>query len=198
MSPALILPASGVGYRLMVTAPALAGLGPLGGSVVFHVHTHVREDALVLYGFLTRQERMCFELLIAAHGVGPALALAILSAHTPASLRAAVLTEDVDALTLVAGVGKKTAARLVIELTSKFESSDLDLDLVGSVSVSPGPGTGATVDDSADARADVRAALAELGYGADEVRSVLRSLPGGADASSLLKAALAMLAEARR
>ena len=72
----------GVGYRVSVTTPAVAGLGPAGSDVFFHVHTHVREDAIILYGFRHDDERRCFEALLGAHGVGPALALNILSSLT--------------------------------------------------------------------------------------------------------------------
>src|SRR5204863_62513 len=83
--------------------------------VFLHVHTHVREDALVLYGFPTRDERACFEALVSAHGVGPALALAILGALSPAALQRAVISDDADAFCAVPGVGRKTAARLLME-----------------------------------------------------------------------------------
>ena len=122
-----------------------------------HIHTHVREDAIVLYGFPSREERACFEALIGAHGVGPAVALALLSVHSPGALRRAVATEDLDALILVPGIGKKTAARLVIELKSR-----LDIDVDGAELVAVGADhVGAT--DGAAVRREVRAALAGLG-----------------------------------
>lgn len=190
----LIETSSGVGYRVMVTARTLGALVGLGDQQTFlHVHTHVREDALLLFGFPTREERITFELLISTHGVGPALALAILSAHTPSSLRVAVASEDGDALTLVPGVGKKTAARLLIELKSKFEGADLDLPAV-LVTAAAAPGGTAEGDN----RSDVRAALAELGYSAEEVRSVVRRLPTSGDTAMLLRQALVLLADGAR
>jgi holliday junction DNA helicase RuvA len=189
--------ASGVGYRLAVPPAVLSRL-PVGGDAVFlYVHTHVREDALLLYGFLTREERVTFELLISTHGVGPSLALAVLSAHSPSSLRSAVATEDVDALTLVPGVGKKTAARLLIELKSKFEGAELDLPAT-LVTAGSAPAPGGTGGDDGDARADVRAALVELGYATEEVRTVLRRLPTSGDTSTLLRQALTLLSEGVR
>jgi Holliday junction DNA helicase RuvA len=175
----------GVGYRVVLAPPSLAGLGDLGDPVFLHIHTHVREDALVLYGFASREERQCFEALIGAHGVGPALALAILSAHSPVSLARALATDDVDALTLVPGVGKKTAARLLVELKAKL---DIDLD-VNLVSVGSGPVAQTPV-------AEVRAALAGLGYGADEVRVATQGLPDDGAVEELLKSALRQLATA--
>jgi holliday junction DNA helicase RuvA len=184
---------SGVGYRLTVTGPTLASLVSAGSDSVFlHVHTHVREDALQLFGFFAREERVTFELLISTHGVGPSLALAILSAHSPSSLRTAVATEDADALTLVPGVGKKTAARLLIELKSKFDGAELDLP---ATLVTAGSNPVATATDATDPRNDVRAALAELGYGTDEIRAVARKLPTSGDTAALLRQALKFLSE---
>ncbi|HMC43519.1 MAG TPA: Holliday junction branch migration protein RuvA, partial [Acidimicrobiales bacterium] len=164
----------------------LGAVGELGAPVFLHVHTAVREDAIVLYGFPTREERACFEALVAAHGVGPALALAILSVHSPAALRRIVLNDDVDALTEVPGVGKKTAARLLLELKSRLELPDLGAELVA-----VGDGTALA------AQAEVRAALAGLGYGADEVKEAVRALPEDGSVEEMLRAALRTLAAAR-
>lgn len=180
-----LIEVNGVGYRVTMAPPALAALGDLGDAVFVHVHTHVREDALVLYGFTTRDERATFEALMTAHGVGPALGLAILSAHSPASLARAVATDDVDALTLIPGVGKKTAARLLIELKAKLDV-DVHVDLVP-----VGAATAATPVG------EVRAALAGLGYGADEVRAATQGLPDDGAVEDLLKSALRQLAAAR-
>jgi Holliday junction DNA helicase RuvA len=188
----VLVEAAGVGYRVLVPAGTLAQLGDLGGPVFVHVHTHVREDAIVLYGFASRDERSCFEALIATHGVGPTVALAILSVHSPAALRRAVANEDRDALTLVPGIGAKTAARLLIELKAKLDPDDVaepGLSLVGG-------GAGGAAGRSA-ARAEVRAALAGLGYGADEIRHALAGLPEAESVEDLLKSALRQLAAAR-
>ena len=139
-----------MGYRAVVPSGVIEKLGPPGSPAYLHVHTHVREDAIVLYGFASRDERACFELLIGAHGVGPAVALAMLSVHTPTALRRAVSAEDTDALMLVPGIGKKTATRLILELKSKLESADDDdsvMYLVGSAGAAGGA-----------RRADVRSA----------------------------------------
>jgi Holliday junction DNA helicase RuvA len=186
----VLVEVGGVGYRVTVPATTLAALGDLGGPVFLHVHTHVREDAIVLYGFATRDERVCFEALLGAHGVGPALGLAILSAHTPTSLARALATDDVDALTLVPGVGKKTAARLLIELKARLDL-EIDLSLVVAGANGNGPGGGPSP------HAEVRAALAGLGYGPDEVRAALAGLPDGGEVPDLLKSALRQLAVAR-
>ncbi len=189
---------SGVGYRLTVTPTVLGSSTEVGASVFLYVHTHVREDALILFGFATRDERVTFELLISTHGVGPSLAMAILSAHTPSSLRTALATDDVDALTMVPGVGKKTAARLLIELKSKFDNADLDLPVAlvtAAGKVGSQGSTGSTESSKPDPRNDVRAALVELGYGTDEVRNVIRRLPATGTQQTLLRQALVLIAD---
>lgn len=189
----VLVEVGGVGYRAVVPAGAAGTMGPVGGQVFLHVHTHVREDAIILYGFPSREERACFEALIGAHGVGPAVALSLLSVHSPSALQRAVLSEDLDALTLVPGIGRKTAARLVVELKSRLEA-DLDgsgLEVVGV------PGTGGGDDPAAAVRADVRNALAALGYGAEEIRHAMAGLPTEGTVEDHLRAALRDLAAAR-
>jgi Holliday junction DNA helicase RuvA len=188
----VLIEVAGVGYRVTVAPATVVELGDLGAEVFVHVHHHQREDAQTLYGFRTRDERACFEALLGAHGVGPSLALAILSVHAPGALRQVVADEDVDALCLVPGVGKKTAARLMVELASRLDVPELD------VAVVPGAATGALATGSraggVAARADVREALASLGYQPDEVLTVLRDLPDEGDVSTLLRLALQRLA----
>jgi holliday junction DNA helicase RuvA len=182
----LIVDVGGVGYRLTVSPMLLAAVGDRGTSVELHVHTHVREDAIVLYGFATTEERRCFEALLGAHGVGPALALAVLSALRPPDLVRAVLDEDLGALCTVPGVGRKTAARLVLDLRSRLELPEFAGDGV------PG-GQGAP----SEARGEVRAALVELGYGPDEIRRALESGQAEGTVEELLRQALRELAGAR-
>ncbi|HLY82235.1 MAG TPA: Holliday junction branch migration protein RuvA [Acidimicrobiales bacterium] len=186
----LLLEVGGVGYRVVVPAGTLARCGELGGPAFVHIHTHVREDAIVLYGFGTKDERVCFEALIGAHGVGPAVALALLSVHSPVALRRAVATDDLQALTLVPGIGTKTAARLLIELKTRLDLAldEADLAVVGAGRGAAGPGS---------PRGEVRAALAGLGYGHDEVRDALAGLPEDGTVEDLLRTALRQLAGAR-
>jgi holliday junction DNA helicase RuvA len=171
----------GVGYRVHVPASALPALHP-GDAAFLFTHLHVREDAMVLYGFPTRDERDTFEALIATTGVGPKLALAMLSVHSPSALRRALLEDDLAALTQVPGVGKRTAQRLLVELKARLEVPELDLTETGG---GPAP------------RAEVRAALAGLGYGADEVRDVVNQLPEDGTVEDLLREALKLLAVTR-
>jgi len=180
----VIVEVGGVGYRASVPTSVQAGLGPVGGEVFLHVHTHVREDAIVLYGFAHADERRCFEALLGAHGVGPSLALAILSALSPAALSTAVLEDDLDTLCLVPGVGKKTAARLLLELKAR-----LDLPSLG--------GGGSRTMTAGSARGEARAALAELGYGPEEIAGALESVDGGAPVEEMVRTALRELVRNR-
>jgi Holliday junction DNA helicase RuvA len=183
----VVVDVGGVGYRATVGPATLVGLGHLGDTVLLHTHLHVREDALTLFGFATGEERECFEALIGAHGVGPALALAILSVHRPADLRQALADGDLDSLTMVPGVGRKTAARLLIELKSRLDLPDAEA-VAATVN---GDGGGRS------RRAELREALAGLGYDAEEVGAALRQLPAEGDVEELLRAALRLLAAAR-
>lgn len=191
---------AGVGYRVVTAPTTSVALGDVGDDVFVWVHHHVREDAETLYGFATRDERLSFEALRGAHGVGPSLALAILSVHSPEALARILNDEDVPALCLVPGVGKKTAARLLIELKSRFDDLDIDLVTAASGPGSNGSHTAGTASDRlgpASARADVRAALAELGYGPEEIRTAESELPDDGDTAELLRVALANLASGK-
>jgi holliday junction DNA helicase RuvA len=174
----LLVEVGGVGYRVSVPTRTAAALGAVGSEVFLHVHTHVREDAIVLYGFAHDDERRCFEALLGAHGVGPALALSVLSALSPAALSTAVLEDDAETLCAVPGIGRKTAARLLIDLKSRLDLPDLSAAGVAAGS----------------ARAEARAALAELGYGPDEIRRALEGRREDVGVEELLRLALRDLA----
>lgn len=177
-----LLEVGGVGYVVHVTPRALAELEPSSTAFIY-VHHHFRDDDQTLFGFFSRDERQTFQNLIAAHGVGPSLAMAILSTHTPAALVDIVASSDVTALTLVPGVGKKTAERLLIELKGRLDLPTIERR-----------------DDSGRV-ADVREALLGLGYSDTEIRDVLRDLPDDVRATSdpetLLRTALAQLGARR-
>ena len=199
----VIIDVSGVGYRVSVTPATAVALmtnrkakgasngsgngsgGGTGGEATLFIHTHVREDAIVLYGFLHDDERRCFEVLLGSHGVGPALALAIMAVLSPASLSTAVLEDDLDTLCTVPGVGRKTAARLLIELKSRLDLPDLSLERNGT----PGDGGG-----SRTSRSEARAALAELGYAPEEIRGALDGLRDDVGVEEMLRLALRELA----
>lgn len=184
----VLVEVGGVGYRVLVPTGALDQLVP-GSSTFLFTHLHVREDAMTLYGFVTCDERDVFEALLGASGVGPKLALAVLSVHTPVTLRRAMVEDDLDALTLVPGVGKRTAQRLLVDLKARLEVPDLDLsDPVAE----DGAGTG-----TGRSRAAVREALLGLGYSPDEIRAVIAQLPEAGTEAALLRDALQVLAGAR-
>lgn len=179
----VVVEVGGVGYRLSTTPKTQAALGRTGEPVFLYVHTHVREDAIVLFGFLHDAERRCFEALLGAHGVGPSLALSILSFLSPTSLATAVLEDDLGTLCAVPGVGRKTAARLLIDLKSRLDLPDLNSDMVT-------PATVGTIS----ARAEAQAALTELGYGHDEARRALDGADESLGVEELLRRALRELA----
>ncbi len=180
----VLLEVGGVGYLVNVTPRTLAELEPTS-QVFLHVHHHIREDAQSLFGFLHREERQTFEILIATHGVGPSLAMAILATHTPNALIDAVTSADLAMLTMVPGVGKKTAERLLIELKNRLSLPVLDP--IGAISGGGAQGSPMT---------DVRDALAGLGYGPEEVRDALRDITAG-DSASMLRDALKVLGARR-
>ena len=192
----VIIDVAGVGYRVTVTpataAALVVGCSGSGAESTLFVHTHVREDAIVLYGFVHDDERRCFEVLLASHGVGPALALGIMAALSPAALSTAVLEDDLETLCTVPGVGRKTAARLLIELKSRLDLPDLSLDRIG-VSVGGGDG-GEALRSTRTSRAEARAALSELGYAPDEIRGALDGLRDDVGVEEMLRLALRELA----
>lgn len=171
----VLLETGGVGFEVAMPPRALADLPPVGESVVVHTHLHLREDGVALFGFPTAEERDLFRVLLGTTGVGPKLALAILGTLKPADLRRAVVTADADTLTLVPGVGKRTAQRLILDLRARFEMPDL----------AEVPGAGSL--------AEVRGALEGLGYQPGEIRQALEGLPAEGEVEVLLRSALQRL-----
>jgi Holliday junction DNA helicase RuvA len=161
----------GVGYRLLMPSSVTAALPGLGKTVRAHTHLHVREDAMTLYGFSTIEQRDLFAVLLGVGGIGPKGALAVLSVYSPEAFRKALVTEDLDALTLIPGVGKKMAARMILELREKLALPELEV-------VPGGNGKRAVL-------VEVKGALLNLGYTPAEARSAMESLPDDRDGSSL-------------
>lgn len=178
----VLLEVGGVGYLCNVTTATFGECEPTV-QVFFHIHHHIREDAQTLYGFTSRVERDTFNILIATHGIGPAMAMAILSTYAPTALIGIVGSGDTAALTVVPGVGKKTAERLMVELKSR-------LNIEGITSGDP-------IDSVQSSAADVREALTALGYGTEEIRDTMRQLNSGDDSESMLRDALALLGARR-
>jgi len=177
----ILLDVGGVGYQVQVPLSTFAVLGPLHSETMLLVYTHVREDQLALYGFATAREKHCFELLISASGVGPSLALKILSGMGIEDLVPSIRKGDVARLVLIPGVGKKTAERIVVELRDKLAA--IDIEQTGK------PATRSQLES------DVASALVNLGYDGRAVdRAIERArATSAANFEDLLRASLQIL-----
>jgi len=154
----VVVDVGGVGYRCLVPTSTRSRLPAMGQDVLLHTSFQVREDSMTLYGFLTGEEYDLFELLLKVDGVGPKVALSVLSSTTPDALRRALAFEDITALCRVPGIGKKTAQRMVLELKDKVGSIGVEaVPLPGGVPVPAASG-------KPDARLDALEALTALGY----------------------------------
>jgi Holliday junction DNA helicase RuvA len=149
----LIVDIAGVGYDVFVPLSTFYGLGEPGSQIALRIHTHVREDALLLYGFATLLEQDLFERLIGVSGIGPKLALAVLSGIEPSELVRAIERGDVARLTAIPGVGKKTSERIVLELKDRLPS--VRIAAAGTAGEASGPPL---------LRDDLLSALMNLGY----------------------------------
>jgi len=179
----VVLDVGGVGYELLATTTASARCEP-GTAVSLPTHLQVREDAMTLYGFADASERALFRLLLGVTGVGPRLALALVSAHEPARLQAAIAQQDVPLLTSVSGVGRKTAERICLDLQDR-------VDGVGVAAAATAGGRAAPADPHREARD----ALVGLGYALVDAEAALEGADG--DAEQRLRIALAALAGGR-
>ena len=180
----VLVDVGGVGYLVQVPLSTYAMLGELHTEVTLLIHTHVREDALALYGFLSSREKHFFELLLSASGVGPTLALKILSGMNVEELVPAIRTGDLARLTRIPGVGRKTAERIVVELKDKLDAVAVE------AAEKPAPSSPAGVE------ADVVSALVNLGYDARTAESSVaeaRREAGAANFEKLLRSALQAL-----
>jgi Holliday junction DNA helicase RuvA len=177
----VLLEVGGVGYQVVIPLSTYTSLGALHTEATLLIHTHVREDQLALFGFLTSREKQCFELLISASGVGPSLALKILSGMGLDELVPAIRKGDLAQLVRIPGVGRKTAERIVLELRDKLAAVDV-------------PEAGKPTTRS-QLEADVASALVNLGYDERAVESAMAKSRGivGSDFESLLKASLQVL-----
>ena len=188
----LLLDVGGVGYRLQIPLDTLGRLQPdRGGSVSLHVHTHVREDAIQLYGFASQDERAAFERLIAVSGIGPRIALAVLSGIGVGELEEAVRSGHRAMLERIPGIGRKTAERVLLELR------DRRADGRGSRRGRPAPPAEPGVEPVPSIVDDAIGALLNLGYGegaaSDAVVAAGRGHPGEATLEDLLRASLRRL-----
>lgn len=175
--PQILIDVSGVGYEVDVPMSTFCNLPEVGGELTLHTHFVVREDAELLYGFATLAERAVFRALIKISGVGPKIALALLSGITVDQLKDAVDRGETGLLTKVPGIGKKTAERLVLELKGKLA----------------GTGAATAAVPTSGARADVAAALIALGYSEREAAAAAKKLPEDCTVNDGLRLALKSL-----
>jgi Holliday junction DNA helicase RuvA len=177
----VLLDVGGVGYQVIIPLSTFTSLGAMHTETTLLIHTHVREDQLALYGFYTAREKQCFELLISASGVGPSLALKILSGMSLDELVPAIRKGDLAQLVRIPGVGRKTAERMVVELRDKLAA--VDVPEVGK----PAP--------RSQLESDVSSALENLGYDERAVQNAIaqsRAMVGN-DFETLLRASLQVL-----
>ncbi|MGN0481907.1 MAG: Holliday junction branch migration protein RuvA [Lachnospiraceae bacterium] len=180
----VVVETNGIGYELFVPATAIMNLPAVGSEIKIYTYLYVREDAVQLFGFITRDELDVFKLLITVSGIGPKGALAILSKVTPDELRIAVATDDVKAISAAQGIGAKTAGKLIIELKDKLKVKDV---------TAPGKVVESLAGvDASDVKMDVILALEALGYSSTEASRAVKQVEdaGGMDADALLSAAL--------
>jgi len=183
----VLVDVGGVGYVVQIPLSTFSVLGPVNSEVTLLIYTHVREDQLSLYGFLTAREKQIFELLISVSGVGPSLGLKILSGMRISELLPAIRNSDLALLERIPGIGKKTAERIVVELRDKAAALE--------------PGEAARPAARSPLESDVASALQNLGYDAravDRTLEHIRKTGGeGHDFNALLRAALQQLGGAK-
>lgn len=187
-----IVDVNGVGYGIYMPQQALSLLPPMGQQVKIHTYLNIREDAMQLFGFLTKEDLNVFRLLIGVNGIGPKAGLNILSCLSPDELRFAVLSEDAKAISATPGIGKKTAEKLILELKDKMNIEDmLDHAAHGGDSEDLASGTDTA---SNTMQAEAVQALTALGYGsAESLRAVKKSSPECSSVEDILKEALKFL-----
>lgn len=165
-----VLDVHGVGYRLLMSTGSLAALPAVGDEVTVHTYLHVREDEMTLFGFESPAEREAFELLLTVSGVGPKVALSVLSALSPDQLAGAVAAENVAVLSSVPGIGKKTAQRIILDLADRLTTD----------------AQGAAGRADTNAEGEARDALLSMGFSAAEISVALKGAPAVGDASTIL------------
>ncbi len=177
-----VIDCGGVGYGCHVTAYTTSQL-KLGQNAKLYITESIREDAFDLYGFISREEQRCYELLTSVNGVGPKAAIAILSAGGPQNFTLAVMTGDEKLLTAAQGVGKKIAQRIILELKDKVGGNSTELDFSSGPAVVAAPVSGGNV-------AMATAALQELGYSASEIHAALKGADPATSTEDLIRHAL--------
>ncbi len=175
-----IIETGGVGYDVTISVPTFSELPSAGGEVALHIHTHVREDQIALYGFLRAEEKGVFEKLITVSGIGPKLAITILSGMPADEMTGAIRGNDVARLTKIPGIGRKTAERMVLELRDKLPPA-------GEEPTMAAPSLTAV-------QQDVLSALVNLGYQRAAAEKTLASIEKNGSFDAVFRAALAVMA----
>ncbi|MFY9174593.1 MAG: Holliday junction branch migration protein RuvA [Peptococcia bacterium] len=160
----VVLLVGGIGYRLMVSAITLAAMPTIKNSVTLYTHLHVREDELTLYGFATEEEKELFAILLSVSGIGPKLAMAVLSKMNVMEFKRAIILGDTAMLTTIPGVGKKTAERMILELKDKVGKLDTEADSEMQIT---------TDSPATDLRSQAVTALLALGYSLAEAQKAV-------------------------
>ncbi|EOS79762.1 Holliday junction DNA helicase RuvA [Dorea sp. 5-2] len=187
-----IIDVGGVGYGVFMPGRAMGKLPPVGREVKIHTYLNVKEDAMQLYGFLTRDDLTVFRLLIGVNGIGPKGGLGILSALSPDDLRFAVLSNDVKAICAAPGIGKKTAEKMILELRDKLKLEDA-LDHIAAGTEAEVPGETAVYGEI---QSEAVQALVALGYGSTEALKAVRKveIQESTEVEDVLKLALKYMA----
>jgi Holliday junction DNA helicase RuvA len=177
----VIVETMGVGYDVTITVPTFSELPSAGSEVALHIHTHVREDQIALYGFLRPEEKQLFEKLITVSGIGPKLAITILSGMPADDMTGAIRGNDIARLTKIPGIGKKTAERMVLELRDKLPPTGRDqVNMIPSLSA---------------IQEDVLSALQNLGYQRAAAEKAVTSIEKDGSFDKMFRAALGMMAK---
>jgi len=177
----VIVDAMGVGYDVTISVPTFSELPPAGGEVSLHIHTHVREDQIALYGFIRPEEKHLFEKLISVSGIGPKLAITILSGMLTSDMTSAIRGNDVARLTKIPGIGRKTAERMVLELRDKLPPAGTD-----QVHVMP---------SLSAVQEDVLSALMNLGYQRASAEKALGTIEKNGSFDAMFRAAMAVMSK---
>jgi len=176
-----IVETGGVGYDVTISVPTFSELPPVGSEISLHIHTHVREDQLALYGFLRHEEKQLFEKLITVSGIGPKLAITILSGMPADDMVNAIRGNDVARLTKIPGIGKKTAERMVLELRDKLPPSGREVTQV--------------IPTLSAVQEDVLSALVNLGYQRAAAEKALSDVEKNGSFDAMFRSALAAMSK---
>lgn len=183
----VVVESGGMGYHILVPFSVFSELPPISEPVKIYTYLHVREDAMVLFGFLTKEDKETFKMLITVNGIGPKGAMGILSGLSTYELKVAIMNDDVKSICLAPGIGKKTAQKLILELKDKLKIDDYSNLIHQEVSGSGMPGAQGVVDEAIEA-------LVSLGYSSHEAIKAVKGLHHLETVEAILKEALKSLA----